>query len=153
MSDNHTVCVFWALADTSSKEKAIKKHFKQLLEKLPPYYARRNVSTWNPIFWLKRGHKADLLCAERAGCNSGTKESPWIASCSASSSSSRILSQWKVPHINPRCGIVILTRKTILETGNNSYKSTTISDRKTYMKINVDDPGKKSFALITPHVR
>nr|ADW79563.1 hypothetical protein ND11IncI1_111 [Escherichia coli] len=24
---------------------------------------------------------------------------------------SRILSQWKVPHINPRCGIVILTLK------------------------------------------
>lgn len=45
MSDNHTVCIFLsALADTSSK-KAIKKHFKQLLEKLPPYYARRNVST------------------------------------------------------------------------------------------------------------
>lgn len=39
MSDNHTVCVFLsALADTSSK-KAIKKHFKQLLEKLPPLFA------------------------------------------------------------------------------------------------------------------
>lgn len=37
MSDNHTVCVFLsALADTSSK-KAIKKHFKQLLEKLPGF--------------------------------------------------------------------------------------------------------------------
>lgn len=52
MSDNHTVCVFLsALADTSSK-KAIKKHFKQLLEKLPPWicpYISRHLSSLNPL--------------------------------------------------------------------------------------------------------
>lgn len=52
MSDNHTVCVFLsALADTSSK-KAIKKHFKQLLEKLPPWicpYISRHLLSLNPL--------------------------------------------------------------------------------------------------------
>lgn len=64
MSDNHTVCVFLsALADTSSK-KAIKKHFKQLLEKLPPLL-RQKKRIYMKSHLLTEARTQKLICSLR----------------------------------------------------------------------------------------
>ena len=113
MSDNHTVCVFLsALADTSSK-KAIKKHFKQLLEKLPPLL-RQKKRIYMKSHLLTEARTQKLICSLRRKGLDVTVERRESAMNSVMFRIlivSRILSQWKVPHINPRCGIVILTLK------------------------------------------
>lgn len=113
MSDNHTVCVFLsALADTSSK-KAIKKHFKQLLEKLPPLL-RQKKRIYMKSHLLTEARTQKLICSlRRKGLDvtAERRESAMNSVMFRILIVSRILSQWKVPHINPRCGIVILTLK------------------------------------------
>ena len=113
MSDNHTVCVFLsALADTSSK-KAMKKHFKQLLEKLPPLL-RQKKRIYMKSHLLTEARTQKLICSlRRKGLDVTVerRESAMNRVMFCILIVSRILSQWKVPHINPRCGIVILTLK------------------------------------------
>ncbi|EIY9125897.1 TPA: conjugal transfer protein TraD, partial [Escherichia coli] len=101
-----------ALADTSSK-KAIKKHFKQLLEKLPPLL-RQKKRIYMKSHLLTEARTQKLICSlRRKGLDvtAERRESAMNSVMFRILIVSRILSQWKVPHINPRCGIVILTLK------------------------------------------
>ncbi|EGI4205086.1 conjugal transfer protein TraD, partial [Escherichia coli] len=101
-----------ASLDTSSK-KAIKKHFKQLLEKLPPLL-RQKKRIYMKSHLLTEARTQKLICSlRRKGLDvtAERRESAMNSVMFRILIVSRILSQWKVPHINPRCGIVILTLK------------------------------------------
>lgn len=112
MSDNHTVCVFLsALADTSSK-KAIKT-LQAITRKAAPLL-RQKKRIYMKSHLLTEAVTQKLICSlRRKGLDvtAERRESAMNSVMFRILIVSRILSQWKVPHINPRCGIVILTLK------------------------------------------
>ncbi|MDD9834480.1 conjugal transfer protein TraD, partial [Escherichia coli] len=85
----------------------MKKHFKQLLEKLPPLL-RQKKRIYMKSHLLTEARTQKLICSlRRKGLDvtAERRESAMNSVMFRILIVSRILSQWKVPHINPRCGI------------------------------------------------